>query len=136
MLVLMVRYTCGWCRNCKQHFKKTNGFCDKGPTTRHEFDIVWKDLDFKLRVRQFVGRHRQRTLPAPTPCLGCMHTTPVVTTFGVIGFDLISTSLALSPSPSSILMVAVCWMMRPPLTLTLTVNCASGRGAHYPADTS
>ena len=38
-------------RNCKQLFKKTNGVCDKGATTRHEFDIVWKDLDFKLRVR-------------------------------------------------------------------------------------
>ena len=37
-------------RKCKKLLDRSSGFCEKGATARHEFDLVWKDLDFKLRV--------------------------------------------------------------------------------------
>jgi hypothetical protein len=38
-------------RHCNVEYRKGLGFCEVGPTTQHEFDVVWKDLDFKIKVR-------------------------------------------------------------------------------------
>jgi hypothetical protein len=31
------------------------GMCEVGPTTQHDFDVVWKDLDFKIKVSPAAG---------------------------------------------------------------------------------
>lgn len=38
------------CRNCHKRFTVNRTQCSAGTTTRHEFDIVWKDLDFKMKL--------------------------------------------------------------------------------------
>jgi hypothetical protein len=37
-------------RHCNAEYRKGMGMCEVGPTTQHDFDVVWKDLDFKIKV--------------------------------------------------------------------------------------
>jgi hypothetical protein len=45
---------CGVTRHCNVEYRKGMGMCEVGPTTQHDFDVVWKDLDFKIKVPIFL----------------------------------------------------------------------------------
>ena len=44
----------GVSRHCNVEYRKGMGMCEVGPTTQHDFDVVWKDLDFKIKVPFFL----------------------------------------------------------------------------------
>lgn len=44
----------GVTRHCNVEYRKGMGMCEVGPTTQHDFDVVWKDLDFKIKVPIFL----------------------------------------------------------------------------------